>query len=306
VAVSWGCATHHWVLADSPDLARAFFEAVCSFNPDLDDQLLVFEGGCWSRSESLRTAIRSTRLDDLVLGGALAADLAGDLTRFFAARALYEAHGVPWKRGLLLTGPPGNGKTHAIKGLINLAGKPCLYVRAVASEHKVDESNLREIFERARREAPCVLVLEDLDALITPESRSAFLNEMDGFAANAGVLTLATTNHPERLDPAIADRPSRFDRKYHFGLPDATGRLAFLRRWSDALPADRRPGLEALAQAASGSEGFSFAYLKELTLASMMACFAEVAPQSIDATLVAQTEALRGQLRTPAAPGAGA
>ncbi len=67
---------------------------------------------------------------------------------------------------------------------------------------------------------PCILVLEDLDSLLTPQNGSFFLNELDGFAANIGIVTLATTNHPERLQSAILEPSSRFDRKYPFGLPE--------------------------------------------------------------------------------------
>ena len=68
------------------------------------------------------------------------------------------------------------------------------------------------VFERARGLRPCVLVLEDLDSLVNDENRSFFLNQIDGFEQNHGLMILATTNHPDRIDSAIIDRPSRFDR----------------------------------------------------------------------------------------------
>jgi SpoVK/Ycf46/Vps4 family AAA+-type ATPase len=69
--------------------------------------------------------------------------------------------------------------------------------------------------------------MEDIDSMVTDKIRSLFLNELDGFATNVGVVVLATTNHPERLDPAILDRPSRFDRKYYFELPAEAERRAY-------------------------------------------------------------------------------
>lgn len=69
------------------------------------------------------------------------------------------------------------------------------------------------IFEKARSEAPCVLILEDLDSLITDQNRSFFLNQLDGLEGNDGLLIIGTTNHFEKLDPALSTRPSRFDRK---------------------------------------------------------------------------------------------
>src|SRR5205823_2063521 len=136
-------------------------------------------------------AIKGATFDNLVLGGTLKEDLRADAARFFAGKATYESYGVPWKRGLLLTGPPGNGKTHAVKALVNALGRPILYVKSFSAEERIDQTNIRAIFARARRSAPCVLVLEDLDSLITAENRSFVLNELDGFANNAGILTLA-------------------------------------------------------------------------------------------------------------------
>jgi transitional endoplasmic reticulum ATPase len=74
-------------------------------------------------------------------------------------------------------------------------------------------SGIRAVFERARREAPCLLVLEDLDSLITDRNRSFFLNELDGLEGNDGLFLIGSTNHPERLDGSLSNRPSRFDRK---------------------------------------------------------------------------------------------
>ena len=161
-----------------------------------------------------------------MLAGTLKEEIREDLTRFFAMRETYELHAVPWKRGVLFVGPPGNGKTHAVKALINAIGKPCLYVKSFQAEHMTEHDCIRQAFKRARKSAPCILVLEDLDSLINANNRSFFLNELDGFAANTGVVALATTNHPERLDASILDRPSRFDRKYHFDLPGPAERLA--------------------------------------------------------------------------------
>lgn len=72
---------------------------------------------------------------------------------------------------------------------------------------------MQMVFGKAREMAPCVLILEDLDALINDRNRSYFLNQLDGFEANDGIIVIGTTNHFERLDPAISTRPSRFDRK---------------------------------------------------------------------------------------------
>lgn len=285
-----------WVVADDEATADAFFCEVSAWNAEVRDEVLVFDGGYWSKSDALFQSIRSATFENLVLAGSLKAEIREDLSRFFAARETYERHGVPWKRGVLFVGPPGNGKTHAVKALVNDLGKPCLYVKSLQAEHSTEHDCVRQVFRRARKTAPCILVLEDLDSLINDGNRSFFLNELDGFAANTGVVALATTNHPGRLDPAILDRPSRFDRKYHFDLPGPAERLAYARLWAATLAEALRPSEGGLADLAGRTDGFSFAYLKELFLSSMMGWIAEPGARAMDGVLREQAEALRGQM----------
>lgn len=287
--------TYHWIVAESEGKARDFYAAVCSFRADARGEVLIFEGGRFEGSTGLYRGLKEARFEDLILPGRLREELREDLDRFFGSRATYEALGAPWKRGLLLTGPPGNGKTHTIKALVAAGGRPCLYVKSFKSERWTEETAIRRIFERARAQAPCLLVLEDLDALVTDENRSFLLNELDGFARNTGLVVIATTNHPERLDPALRDRPSRFDRKYHFPLPARAERLRFLRHWNDGRPADGRLGPTALELAAEQSDGFSFAYLKELMLSSVLG-LAAAQGATLDDVLLDQLAALRAQM----------
>jgi SpoVK/Ycf46/Vps4 family AAA+-type ATPase len=170
----------------------------------------------------------------------------------------------------LFIGPPGNGKTHTIKALVNQLNQPCLYAKGFKTEYETDQENIRLVFQRARMTTPCLLILEDLDSMIDDKSRAFFLNELDGFETNAGVMVLATTNHPERLDPAILNRPSRFDRKYYFDLPAEAQRRAYISAWNKDLQPELRLSETAAAEVASQTEGFSFAYLKEMFLSSMM------------------------------------
>ncbi len=285
-----------WVIADEESVATTFYSDVSAWNAEVRDEVLVFDGGCWTKSDSLFRAIRSATFDNLVLGGSLKAEIRDDLTHFFATRDAYERHGVPWKRGVLFVGPPGNGKTHAVKALINSLGKPCLYVKSFQAEHSTEHDAIREAFQRARKSAPCILVLEDLDSLINDSNRSFFLNELDGFAANTGIVALATTNHPERLDSSILDRPSRFDRKYHFTLPAAEERLTYVRLWTRSLAAELRPTEAGLMHVVEATDGFSFSYLKELFLSSMMRWISAPGVAAMDSVLVEQVGALRDQM----------
>ena len=152
------------------------------------------------------------------------------------------------------------------------------------------------VFDRARKTAPCVLVLEDLDSLVTAHNRSFFLNELDGFAANIGIVALATTNHPERLDPAILDRPSRFDRKYPFILPALAERKAYITMWNGTLKPRLRLTDEGVETISAQTEDFSFAYLKELFLSSMMKWIVAPQPDIMDTLMREQVSVLREQM----------
>ncbi len=289
---------HLWLLADTQEIARAFLAAVSRWSSEIRGEVLVFDNGHWYKDEYLFQDIKNATFDNLILRGSLKQEIRDDLVQFFASRALYEEHDVPWKRGILFVGPAGNGKTHTVKALINSLEQPCLYVKSFRAPHTMgaDEINIRQVFERARRSAPCVLVLEDLDSLLTPQNRSFFLNELDGFASNIGIVTLATTNHPERLDPSILDRPSRFDRKYPFDLPALPERTAYIALWNESLKPDLRLSEEGVAQVSEQTEGFSFAYLKELFLSSKMRWIAHPQQGTMEQVMSEQVEKLREQM----------
>jgi AAA+ superfamily predicted ATPase len=289
---------HLWLLADTQEIARAFLAAVSRWSSEIRGEVLVFDNGHWYKDEYLFQDIKNATFDNLILRGSLKQEIRDDLVQFFASRALYEEHDVPWKRGILFVGPAGNGKTHTVKALINSLEQPCLYVKSFRAPHTMgaDEINIRQVFERARRTAPCVLVLEDLDSLLTPQNRSFFLNELDGFASNIGIVTLATTNHPERLDPSILDRPSRFDRKYPFDLPALPERMAYITLWNESLKPDLRLSAEDVAQVSEQTEGFSFAYLKELFLSSKMRWIAHPQQGTMVQVMSEQAEKLREQM----------
>lgn len=291
---------HYWILADTAEIAKGLLLEVCRWNAEVRGEVLVFDGGCWSKDAALFQSIGGATFDNLILKGHLKQDIHDDLRQFFAARSLYEQYGIPWKRGILFVGPPGNGKTHAVKALINALAQPCLYVKSFRAEHRADEDNIRQVFDRARKSAPCILVLEDLDSLLTSQNRAFFLNELDGFAANVGIVTLATTNHPERLDPSILDRPSRFDRKYPFDLPELSERLAYISMWNASLKPELQVTDEGIARLGELTDGFSFAYLKELFLSSLMRWIGvegnKDARETMQQVMEAQIDVLREQM----------
>ena len=303
ILISWAesCyrGRHHWIIADDKKVAEDFFDAVCEWSCEVRGEILVYHNGCFEKNKDLFDSIKGATFDNLVLQGSLKHDIQNDFAQFFDSREIYERYGIPWKRGAIFIGPPGNGKTHTLKALINQLGKPCLYVRSFKSEHETEQEHMAEVFERARM-APCIVVLEDLDSMIDNSNRSFFLNELDGFQANTGVVVLATTNHPDKLDASILERPSRFDRKYHFHLPAQAERLAYLNNWNGNLQAELRVSEKGAAQVVSTTEGFSFAYLKELFVASMVQWMSDGRSKSMDDVLLAQTELLRQQMKIKA------
>lgn len=287
---------HYWILADTRDIADSFFASVCKWNMEIRGEVLVFDGNGWYKDEHLFQDIKGATFENLILKGGLKQDIRDDLAQFFASRDTYEEYGIPWKRGILFVGPPGNGKTHAVKAIINSMEQPCLYVKSFKAPHGADQFNIHQVFDRARRTAPCILVLEDLDSQLTPQNRSFFLNELDGFAANIGIVALATTNHPERLDPSILDRPSRFDRKYPFDLPEQPERHAYIVMWNASLKPTLRLSEEVVVKISELTEGFSFAYLKELFLSSMMRWIAKPQQETMEQVMIGQVSVLRDQM----------
>jgi SpoVK/Ycf46/Vps4 family AAA+-type ATPase len=291
---------HHWIIANDRKLAERFFAAVCEWSSEVRGEVLVFRDGEWVKDSELYEAIKSATFDNLILRDGLKQEIQADFTQFFLSREVYERYRIPWKRGVLFIGPPGNGKTHTLKALVNQLGQPCLYVKGFKSEYATDQENIRLVFERARMTTPCLLILEDLDSLIDDKSRAFFLNELDGFETNAGIVVLATTNHPDRLDPAILDRPSRFDRKYYFDLPAQAERLAYIAAWNNELQAELRLSETVAIEVTKETEGFSFAYMKELFLSAMMHWMAVAGAISMDKIILDQATQLRKQMITSA------
>ncbi len=302
VVLEWpgdcGNQSRTWIIGESTETVQRFFVAACEWCAQIRNEVLVFSEGNWSFNEELYESIQSARFDNLILPSELTTEIRQEVRNFLGSKSVYEEYSVPWKRGIIFIGPPGNGKTHAVKSIINDSRLPALYVRSFTAHYGSDQSCMRMAFEKARETAPCLFILEDIDSLVTERNRSFFLNELDGFAANAGIFTLATTNHPEKLDAAIVDRPSRFDRKYHFELPGPTERQAYVFLWNDKLSEKLRLSDGGISTVTERTDGFSFAYIKELFLSSMMQWVNASASGSMDDVMPAQADNLRQQMAT--------
>lgn len=245
-----------------------------------ENAIWVYDNGSWMQDVDLSSAIKSSNWDTLVLDESFVKGLKRDTHTFFSSEKIYKKLNITWKRGILLLGPPGNGKTESIKALLNDTEQTALYVKSFNSSVGL-EFGILTIFEHARRQAPCILIIEDLDSMVTPLVRSFFLNELDGLAQNHGILTIATSNHPERIDDAILNRPSRFDVKYNFSLPREELRKQFAAKWVRKLRDlesdpdigrlfNRRDDLAIADDVAKKTDGWSFAFLKELFLSFLL------------------------------------
>lgn len=172
---------------------------------------LEYSYGSWSP-----LVIPDVNLDDVILPDDIKKDFLEDVERFFTKGPEVSAKlGIPHKRGALFIGPPGGGKSSLLNGLA-ATGK--YQFRTIGS--KLGSNQLPEIFNTLKNPPPTIVRFEDLDVLLQGVSLSEFLNLMDGARDIKNTYFVGTTNNPEAIDPALLHRPSRFDRKFVFGLPN--------------------------------------------------------------------------------------
>jgi hypothetical protein len=221
--------------------------------------------------------------DSLVLNPGFRDDLRGQVDAFFALRDEYVHMGVSHRRGMLFTGPPGNGKTSALRVIASVRDEPFILHKV---KNHTDQSELDDAFNRATREAPSILCFEDVDSLFDGGLLSHFLNRIDGLYPLEGVLILATTNHPEKLDGAITERPSRFDRLFHFGNPAAPERRRFLKAGLGSVFDE-----DLVVQ----TDGFSMAQVKEVRVSACLEAIHAGLPGPTKEGALRSIERLRGQ-----------
>jgi len=182
----------------------------------------------------------------------------------------YTSVGARIPKGLLLVGPPGTGKTLLAKAVAGEAGVPFFSISGsdfVEMFVGVGASRVRDLFEEAKKNAPCIVFIDEIDAVARRrgtgmggghDEREQTLNqllvEMDGFGINEGIIVMAATNRVDILDPAIL-RPGRFDRKVAVGRPDVKGREEILKVHSKEKPLGEDVDLHRVAQTTSGFTG---------------------------------------------------
>lgn len=209
-----------------------------------------------------------------VAGQDEAKDSLTEIVDFLHNPKRYSDIGAICPKGVLLVGPPGTGKTLLAKAVAGEANVPFFSISGsefVEMFVGMGASKVRDLFKQAKEKAPCIVFIDEIDAIGKRRDSSGFggndereqtlnqlLNEMDGFDGNSGVVILAATNRPEILDPALT-RPGRFDRQVRVELPDIKGREDILRVHIKDVKADQSINLKNVAKMTAGASGADLA-----------------------------------------------
>jgi len=226
-----------------------------------------------SKAKQLNKDMPKTTFGD-VAGADEAVEELYEIKDFLQNPARYQALGAKIPKGVLLYGPPGTGKTLLARAVAGEAGVPFYTISGsdfVEMFVGVGASRVRDLFEQAKQNAPCIIFVDEIDAVGRQrgaglggghDEREQTLNqllvEMDGFDSRGGIILIAATNRPDILDPALL-RPGRFDRQIPVSAPDLRGRQAILQVHSKGKPLAQNVDLEALAKRTVGMSGADLA-----------------------------------------------
>lgn len=255
--------------------------------------ILIFLGwGWWRQRHASKDAARASGLPPVAIEESLPgdnatrfSDVAGcdqakaevrEVVDFLRNPERFRRVGARMPTGILMAGPPGTGKTMLARAVAGEAGVPVLSLSGSAFTEMlvgVGAARVRALFDRAQEISPCVVFIDEIDAVAQRRSTSSFggdrehgqtinemLSRMDGFTARSGVVVMAATNRPDVLDPALL-RPGRFDRTVTLGLPDRRGRLDILSVHARRHPVGVDVQWERVAAMTSGFSGADLANL---------------------------------------------
>ena len=212
------------------------------------------------------------RFDD-VAGEDEAKENLTEIVNYLHDPSKYQEIGASMPKGVLLVGPPGTGKTMLAKAVAGEANVPFFSMSGsefVEMFVGMGASKVRDLFKQAKEKAPCIVFIDEIDAIgkkrdgqiggndEREQTLNQLLTEMDGFEGNTGVIILAATNRPESLDPALT-RPGRFDRRVPVELPDLLGREAILKVHAKKIKIAEDVDFNKIARMASGASGAELA-----------------------------------------------
>ena len=233
---------------------------------------LMFGGMGKSNAKIYVQSTKGIRFDD-VAGEDEAKESLAEIVDYLHNPQKYTDVGASMPKGVLLVGPPGTGKTMLAKAVAGEANVPFFSMSGsefVEMFVGMGASKVRDLFKQAKEKAPCIVFIDEIDAigkkrdnqLSSNDEREQTLNqlltEMDGFEGNNGVIILAATNRPESLDPALT-RPGRFDRRVPVELPDLAGREAILKVHAKKINTADDVDFHTIARMASGASGAELA-----------------------------------------------
>ena len=233
---------------------------------------LMFGGMGKSNAKIYVQSTKGIRFDD-VAGEDEAKESLAEIVDYLHNPQKYTDVGASMPKGVLLVGPPGTGKTMLAKAVAGEANVPFFSISGwefVEMFVGMGASKVRDLFKQAKEKAPCIVFIDEIDAigkkrdnqLSSNDEREQTLNqlltEMDGFDDNNGVIILAATNRPESLDPALT-RPGRFDRRVPVELPDLVGREAILKVHAKKIKTADDVNFHTIARMASGASGAELA-----------------------------------------------
>lgn len=186
-----------------------------------------------------------------------------EMDKFWASEHRFRKHGFLWKRGIMLWGPPGSGKTSTVQSLINKVTSNQQNGIAISIYDPNISSEGLTLLRKIEPRRPVLAIIEDIDALIRRYGESSLLSLLDGETQVDNIVYVATTNYPENLDPRFVNRPSRFDLVQKIGMPNANARRSYLLFKHPEFAKNT----QTLMQWVKDTEDFSIAHLKELLVA---------------------------------------
>lgn len=249
---------HEMIFAASDAEAEGFFQFIEEKSRELMLEgitvLTDTEDGLENDKESITAQISR---EDVLLEERMKRDIFRAIDEFFTnGGAFFKTYDIPYRRGILLYGSPGNGKTTLVKSIAGSVHAPVIYWQIT---EYTNSYSISEVFEMANKMAPVILIIEDIDSMPT-ESRSVFLNALDGATTKEGIFLIGTTNYPERIDPALINRAGRFDRAYEIKQPSTAMRKTYLQHKNISQFVED-VSLDAIAKQ---TKGLSIAQLNEL------------------------------------------